>query len=98
DKLVTGVQTCALPISHGPIYYTALAPAYLVAGASPLSQLALMRLGSALIGALTVLFTFLLVRELAPGRPWLAVLAALLVAYQPKIGRASCRERRGGRG
>jgi 4-amino-4-deoxy-L-arabinose transferase-like glycosyltransferase len=45
-----------------------------------------MRLTSALLGALVVLFTFLLARELAPGRPWLAVLAALLVAFQPMYG------------
>jgi 4-amino-4-deoxy-L-arabinose transferase-like glycosyltransferase len=48
-----------------------------------------MRLASALIGALTVLFTYLLARELAPGRPWLGVLAALLVAYQPMYGAIS---------
>jgi 4-amino-4-deoxy-L-arabinose transferase-like glycosyltransferase len=71
---------------HGPIYYAALAPAYAVAGSSPLAQLTLMRLTSALIGALAVLFAFLLVRELAPGRAWLAVLAALLVAYEPMYG------------
>jgi hypothetical protein len=33
-----------------------------------------------------VLFTFLLARELVPGRPWLAVTAALLIAYQPMYG------------
>ncbi len=71
---------------HGPIYYAALAPAYVLAGSSPLAQLTLMRLTSALIGALAVLFAFLLVRELAPGRAWLAVLAALLVAYEPMYG------------
>jgi hypothetical protein len=71
---------------HGPIYYAALAPAYVLAGSSPLAQLTLMRLTSALIGALAVLFAFLLVRELAPGRPWLAVVAALLVAYEPMYG------------
>jgi hypothetical protein len=71
---------------HGPIYYAALVPAYVLAGSSPLAQLTLMRLTSALIGALAVLFAFLLVRELAPGRPWLAVLAALLVAYEPMYG------------
>ena len=48
-----------------------------------------MRLASALIGALTVLFTFLLARELAPGRLWLAVAAALLVAYEPMYGSIS---------
>jgi Predicted membrane protein (DUF2142) len=78
-----GNETAA---THGPIYYAALAPAYWVASSSPFSQLTLMRLASALIGALTVLFTYLLARELAPGRQWLAVLAALLVAYEPMYG------------
>ncbi len=78
-----GNETAA---THGSIYYGALAPAYLLASSSPFAQLTLMRLTSALIGALTVLFAFLLARELAPGRPWLAVLAALLVAYEPMYG------------
>jgi hypothetical protein len=78
-----GNETAA---THGAIYYAALAPAYLLASSSPFSQLTLMRLTSALIGALTVVFAFLLARELAPGRPWLGVLAALLVAYQPMYG------------
>lgn len=81
-----GNETAA---THGPIYYAALAPAYIAAGSSPFSQLTLMRLTSALIGALTVLFTFLLARELIPGRPWLAVLAALLVAFEPMYGSIS---------
>jgi hypothetical protein len=73
--------------AHGPLYYLALAPAYLVTEhASIFSQLTLMRIASALIGALVVLFTYLLARELAPRRPWLAVLAALLVAYEPMYG------------
>jgi hypothetical protein len=78
-----GNETAA---THGPIYYAALAPGYLAASSSPFAQLTLMRLTSALLGALTVLFTFMLARELAPGRPWLAALAALLVAYQPMYG------------
>jgi hypothetical protein len=72
---------------HGPLYYLALSPAYLLTRhASIFSQLTLMRIVSALLGALVVLFTFLLARELAPRRPWLAVLAALLVAYEPMYG------------
>jgi hypothetical protein len=72
---------------HGPLYYLALSPAYaLTRHASIFSQLTLMRIASALLGALVVLFTFLLARELAPRRPWLAVLAALLVAYEPMYG------------
>jgi len=75
-----GNETAA---THGPIYYAALAPAYLAAGSSPFAQLTLMRLTSALIGALVVVCTFLLVRELVRGRQWPPVLAALLVAFQP---------------
>jgi Dolichyl-phosphate-mannose-protein mannosyltransferase len=72
---------------HGPLYYLALSPAYVATRhASVFSQLTLMRIASALMGALVALFTFLLARELAPGRPWLAVLAALLVAYEPMYG------------
>jgi hypothetical protein len=78
-----GNETAA---THGAIYYAALAPAYWLASDSPFSQLTLMRLSSALIGALTVVFAYLLARELAPGRPWLGVLAALLVAYEPMYG------------
>jgi hypothetical protein len=78
-----GNETAA---THGAIYYAALAPAYWLASSSPFSQLTLMRLSSALIGALVVVFAYLLARELAPGRPWLGVLAALLVAYQPMYG------------
>jgi 4-amino-4-deoxy-L-arabinose transferase-like glycosyltransferase len=72
---------------HGPLYYAALAPAYLATrSGSVFSQLTLMRMTSALIGALVVMFTYLIGRELAPRRPWLAVLAALLVAYEPMYG------------
>ncbi len=73
--------------AHGPFYYLALAPAYLATShASIFSQLTLMRVFSALLGALVVAFTYLLARELAPRRAWLAVLAALLVAYEPMFG------------
>jgi 4-amino-4-deoxy-L-arabinose transferase-like glycosyltransferase len=73
--------------AHGPLYYLALAPAYLITrDGSVFSQLTLMRLTSALLGALVAMFTYLLARELAPRRQWLAVLAALLVAYEPMYG------------
>jgi hypothetical protein len=79
-----GHETAA---THGPLYYLALAPGYLAgSGGSVWSQLTLARLISALIGALTVVFTFLLARELASGRAWLAVVAALLVAFEPMYG------------
>jgi hypothetical protein len=78
-----GNETAA---THGPIYYAALAPGYLLGGSSPWSELTLMRFISALLGALVPVFTYLIARELAPGRPWLAVLAALLVLFEPMYG------------
>jgi len=73
--------------AHGPLYYLALAPGYLLAKSdTAFSQLTLMRLISALLGALAALFAFLIARELAPGRPWLGVLAGLLVVYEPMYG------------
>lgn len=73
--------------AHGPLYYLTLSPAYLLAQHdSTFSQLTWMRMTSALLGALAALFAFLLARELAPRRPWLGAIAALLVAYQPMYG------------
>ena len=73
--------------AHGPLYYLAVAPGYLLARhGTVFAQLTLTRFCSALLGALAALFAFLIARELAPGRPWLAVLAGLLVAYQPMYG------------
>ncbi len=72
--------------TYGPLYYAALVPAYALASNSPISQLTLMRLLSGLIGALTVVFAFLIGRELAPRRPWVGVAAALLVAFEPMYG------------
>lgn len=73
--------------AHGPLYYLALAPGYLIAGhGATFNQLTLMRVVSALLGALAAVFAFLLARELAPRRPWLGVLAGLLVVYEPMYG------------
>lgn len=70
--------------THGPVYYGALAAPYrLTAGASLWSQLTAMRVVSALLSALAVLFVLLAAREVAPGRPLFAVGAALLVALNP---------------
>lgn len=69
---------------YTPLYYAALAPAYLAAGdASIWSRITLMRLVSALLGAIAAAATFLLVRELLPRHPWAAIAAGLLVAFQP---------------
>jgi Predicted membrane protein (DUF2142) len=76
-----GLQTTS---SYGPLYYLALTPGYLLASReSVLSQLEVARLVSVLIGALACVFSYLTVREIAPRQVWLAVLAGLLVAFQP---------------
>jgi hypothetical protein len=74
-----GYQTTA---SYGPLYYYAVAPGYLLGG-STFSRLGGMRLLSALIGALAGVFALLTVRELVPRRPWIAVLAGLVVTFEP---------------
>lgn len=69
---------------YTPLYYAALAPAYLAADhASIWSRLTLMRLVSALLGAVAAAAAFLLVRELLPRHRWAAVAGGLLVAFQP---------------
>lgn len=79
-----GVTTAS---THGPIYYLALTPAYLLAGSDHVfSQLTLARLISALIGAVTAVMVYLMCLELTPRRRWLAVAAALLVSYEPMYG------------
>jgi 4-amino-4-deoxy-L-arabinose transferase-like glycosyltransferase len=71
---------------YTPLYYAALAPAYLAADhASIWSRLTLMRLVSALLGAVAAAATVLLVRELLPRHRWAPVAAGLLVAFQPML-------------
>jgi len=73
--------------NNPPLYYMAEAVAYrLTPGASLMTRLYAMRLVSALMAALTVLFVFLFVRELLPGTPWTWTVGALAVAFQPMFG------------
>ena len=72
---------------HQPAYYALLAPAYLaVRSQSTFSQLAAMRLVSALLGALVAFCAFGIVRELLPHQRVAAVAAGLLVAFHPMFG------------
>jgi 4-amino-4-deoxy-L-arabinose transferase-like glycosyltransferase len=69
---------------HGPVYYLFPAAAYRVFYHSSFpSRMFVMRLMSALLGALTVGFIYLTVQELVPRRRWAAIAAALLAAFQP---------------
>jgi hypothetical protein len=72
---------------HSPLYYGLLIPGYLLGRAgTTFDQLFWMRLMSALMGAATAMFAFLLVSELVPRRRGLAVAAGLLVAFLPQFG------------
>ncbi len=80
-----GSTTSASP--HQPGYYLLLAAAYqAVASQSPFSQLTVMRLVSALLGALVAFCAFGIVREVLPRQRAAAVAAGLLVAFQPMFG------------
>jgi 4-amino-4-deoxy-L-arabinose transferase-like glycosyltransferase len=69
-----------------PLYYALAAiPYWLSPSHDILARLELMRLFSALLAGLTVLATFLFVRELFPSTPWAWVVGSLAVAFQPQF-------------
>jgi 4-amino-4-deoxy-L-arabinose transferase-like glycosyltransferase len=71
---------------YTPAYYTAAAGAYALAdGGSFWTRVTAMRLLTALMVSAAALFTVLLVAELLPSRPELAVVAGLWVALQPMV-------------
>jgi 4-amino-4-deoxy-L-arabinose transferase-like glycosyltransferase len=98
-RIARALEAPASPLSQGgatsqtnnpPLYYALEALAY---HASPstnlLDRIQLMRLVSALLGALTVLLVFLFLRELLPATPWAWKLGALAVALQPLFNNES---------
>jgi 4-amino-4-deoxy-L-arabinose transferase-like glycosyltransferase len=67
-----------------PLYYALEAiPYWLSPSHEILTRLALMRLLSALMAALTVLAVFMFLRELFPRSPWTWTVGALAAAFQP---------------
>lgn len=75
--------------SNPPLYNYVTAVPYLAAkatGATVEGRLMAMRLMTALIGALAVLFVVLFLRELLPRRPLAVVVGGLAVALQPVYG------------
>jgi 4-amino-4-deoxy-L-arabinose transferase-like glycosyltransferase len=95
-RLERAVDSAANRVSGGgyttatnnpPLYYYAAAAVYRL---SPWTALAdrvhVLRLFSALLAAVTVLFVFLFLRELLPSTPWAWSVGALAVAFQPMFG------------
>ena len=67
-----------------PLFYALEAVPYgLASGGTVLDRLALMRLLSALLAGVTVLFVYLFLREALPSSPWTWTVGALGVAFQP---------------
>ena len=98
-RLLRALDSGASRQSHGgastatnnpPLYFALEAIAYHVSPSTNLlDRLQLMRIVSALLGALTVLLTFLFLRELLPGTPWAWTVGALAVALQPLFNNES---------
>jgi 4-amino-4-deoxy-L-arabinose transferase-like glycosyltransferase len=68
------------------LYYALQTIPYFVGQGNMLTQLQLMRLLGALLGAVTALLCFLFVREALPGVRWAATVGSLCVALQPLFG------------
>ena len=82
-----GVGGFTSATNNPPLYYAAEAAVYHLTPSSSLpDRIHAMRLLSALLAAVTVLFTFLFLRELVPGTPWAWTVGALAVAFQPMFG------------
>lgn len=86
DVSALGTGEAGIATSQPPLYYALQTIPYFIARGNILAQLQLMRLLSALFGALTVLFVFGFLREAVPRVPWAASIAALCVALQPLFG------------
>ena len=85
EKRATGVSA-----SQPPLYYALETIPYALASAGNLlDQDALMRLLSALMGALTALFAYLFVRETLPAERWAWTVGGLGVGLAPLFGQMS---------
>ena len=95
-RLQEAVDTPASQLSDGgyttdtnnpPLYYYGAAAVYHLSPWTALpDRIHVLRLFSALLAALTVLFVFLFLRELIPSTPWAWTVGALAVAFQPMFG------------
>ncbi len=72
--------------NHPPLYYVLMTPVYwLSEGASPQTQLYILRLAAIPFGLLTVLLAFLTVRVIFPEDRFLSVVVPTFVAFQTQV-------------
>jgi Predicted membrane protein (DUF2142) len=82
-----GSPHAGLAASEPPLYYALESIPYILgSGGTLLDRLQLMRLLSALMAAITALFTFMFLREALPGARWAWTVGALCVALSPLFG------------
>ncbi len=82
-----GDGSAGVASSEPPLYYALqVIPYALGSGGNLLGRLELMRLFSALLAGLTVLFVFLFLREALPAVPWAWTVGGLCAALSPLLG------------
>jgi hypothetical protein len=70
---------------QAPAYPVLVAGAYALGGAGTPRALLILELGQAMMGGALVGFVVILAREVAPGRPGVAILAGLIAAVHPTL-------------
>ena len=84
DGLPSAFNGAMYQANQPPAYYVLAVAAYDLASAAPLpTRLLFVRMFSVLLAAITVVLTYLLVRELIPRSRWAPRAAALALALQP---------------
>jgi hypothetical protein len=81
-----GIGEAGIATTEPPLYYALQTIPYALASGNMLNQLQLMRLVSALLGALTALLCFCFLREALPRVPWAASVGAGCIALEPLLG------------
>ncbi|HKG26714.1 MAG TPA: hypothetical protein VKB09_13775, partial [Thermomicrobiales bacterium] len=72
--------------NHPPLYYIVMTPIYwLTEGATPESQLYVLRAAAIPFGLMTVVLAFMMVRVLFPRDAFLSITVPAFVAFQPQI-------------
>ena len=70
---------------QAPLYPAVVAAAYAVGGVETPRSLLILQMGQALLGGVLAAGVFALAREVAPGRPKIAVVAGLIAACHPTL-------------